>query len=557
MLSPQSPTISYAYEDEHSEVRDPIVNHKDFRKLHKTFSYLGILHSKINFLFTCITLSLVPIGFKLKWTEQTGFFSQDLTDNVRECLHRTSMELQTTIFHASVAKFQSTLEIIFSQQMSTPPSQWSKGMTNYQFLFSVYSAKHQKKLSALSSSSVLKHCFPLLDLITKPQFSASNLPQTLVSNIQEGEENRSLLVSVQSSSNLSSPTKDSQEVQESRSVLVPVQLSSNLSSTSSDSQEGQSHTTVDSQEGQVSSYLSSPPSDSQEDQESGSVFVPVPTSDLLESQGDEVCNSTERSLLPSTSSLHISVTTNGRPMESNTFVFTPEMINPIPYEPSNFFPICIDDVEVPQSLLELAALSPSFSPTPTRFQPPDGNLLHEDLLEFKRVLSWTVRFNRQAFDNASSVEEFLNEQLSTFTKSPWYQKSSRTPPPLPAVLEQAFNTLYSSIMQPRTWFKYKPNLSADLRQAIALAKTLPANGIGIYCQDKSSRICFASLNKTNQKVEAVLSDNTKYKKLPSDQAVPYQAKIRTWYSASKKHLKSIPDDLSTFRKAILLFLHLR
>ena len=125
------------------------------------------------------------------------------------------------------------------------------------------------------------------------------------------------------------------------------------------------------------------------------------------------------------------------------------------------------------------------------------------------------------------------------------------------VLEQAFNTLYSSIMQPRTWFKYKPNLSADLRQAIALAKTLPANGIGIYCQDKSSRICFASLNKTNQKVEAVLSDNTKYKKLPSDQAVPYQAKIRTWYRASKKHLKSIPDDLSTFRKAILLFLHLR
>ena len=79
-----------------------------------------------------------------------------------------------------------------------------------------------------------------------------------------------------------------------------------------------------------------------------------------------------------------------------------------------------------------------------------------------------------------------------------------------------------------------------------IAKTLPSQGIGVYCQDKSSRICFASLEKTNAKVEEVLSDTDKYKKLSSDHAVPYQAVIRSWYSSSKSCLKSIEDDISSF-----------
>ena len=44
----------------------------------------------------------------------------------------------------------------------------------------------------------------------------------------------------------------------------------------------------------------------------------------------------------------------------------------------------------------------------------------------------------------------------------------------------------------------------------------------------------------------MLSDTTKYKKLSSDQALPYQTKIKRWYTSSKRHLISIEDDLSNF-----------
>jgi len=88
-------------------------------------------------------------------------------------------------------------------------------------------------------------------------------------------------------------------------------------------------------------------------------------------------------------------------------VFTPQMITPVHYDEDNFPPICIDGVSVPESLIKLASLSPSFSPTPTQFQPPDGHVLHEELIEYKRVLSWKYKFRSQELDNASSVEELV------------------------------------------------------------------------------------------------------------------------------------------------------
>ena len=237
---------------------------------------------------------------------------------------------------------------------------------------------------------------------------------------------------------------------------------------------------------------------------------------------------------------------SGRPLEFNKLVFSPLSINPVPYDPVNFQPICIDNVIVPSTLFNLASLSPSFSPTPTKCQPPDGNVLHAELMEFKRVLSWKYYFRKLMFDEAASIEEFLQREFANFQKHPWYEKSTAVPPALPPLLEEAFNNVYNLIMQPKNWYKYRPNLSTELRQSIALAKTLPSQDIGIYCQDKSSRICFASLSTTNGKVEQVLSDTSKYKRLRYDRAVPYQSKIRAWYRRYKPVLVSITDDISSF-----------
>jgi hypothetical protein len=63
------------------------------------------------------------------------------------------------------------------------------------------------------------------------------------------------------------------------------------------------------------------------------------------------------------------------------------MITPINYAETNFQPLCIDDVQVTPSVFDLASLSPSFSPTPTKTQPPDGIILHAELMEFRRVLA--------------------------------------------------------------------------------------------------------------------------------------------------------------------------
>ena len=70
---------------------------------------------------------------------------------------------------------------------------------------------------------------------------------------------------------------------------------------------------------------------------------------------------------------------NQQDTESKIF-FTPDMICPVPYDPNNFRPILIDDVSVSDDLIELASLSPSFSPTPLPTSPPDGLILHQELL---------------------------------------------------------------------------------------------------------------------------------------------------------------------------------
>jgi len=147
------------------------------------------------------------------------------------------------------------------------------------------------------------------------------------------------------------------------------------------------------------------------------------------------------------------------------------------------------------------------------------------------------------FNAAPTLEDFVNMEPSTFIKSPWYQHSTLEPPKLPEVLENAFDKIYSTVMDPRNWYKYPSNLSPTLRRALLSARTLPSQGVGIYLQDKSSRICFASLPKTNEKVEMVLSDGSKYKKLSKDMAVLYQPKIRSWYRKYKKVLSKIPDDI--------------
>ena len=139
---------------------------------------------------------------------------------------------------------------------------------------------------------------------------------------------------------------------------------------------------------------------------------------------------------------------------------------------------------------------------------------------------------------SDSVDDFINEEIEAFVKQPWYVPSTKDPPPLPPLLESAFATIYHGIMDPTKWTTFKLNLPANLLSALKLSKSLQSSNVEIFIQDKSSRICFPDLQKSNDKVESVLSDETKYQKIgPHDPAQQFQPKISSWYSKHKSSLK--------------------
>ena len=170
MSSPQlelSSNSSYLIcEDELQEASDPL-NAKEVMKILKLFSSLGALHSKMNFLFSCVSSNLVPTGFKLKWSEQTGFDSTQLKEATSKCLLQTSLDLQKLVLRASHSQLTASLDYIFGLQHRIPSFYWSKGMKNYQFIFNQCTLKHQKKLRDIAAGSQLKQMFPTLNLSSK------------------------------------------------------------------------------------------------------------------------------------------------------------------------------------------------------------------------------------------------------------------------------------------------------------------------------------------------------------------------------------------------------
>ena len=494
MLSPQGSTFTPIThrEDELEKVTDVSLQPKEIMKLLKRFSNLGVLHSKINFMFTCLSLSIIPKGFSLKWTEQTGFKSHDLISSTSFCIKQTSFQLIKLVLEASVKQLISIIDHIFSFKSQFPEKYWSKGLKNYQFMFTMGSARHAKKLKSLSHNSQLCQLLPFLSLDRKPMLDQENI-FTKIPSLQCSPDIGSIPQILISEAMELCSSQDTIETPD--TSLIGVDEDTHLLLAPPDEPLAISFLQP--------SVLSTP-----------SVQENLQQTTNTEDQVTVVQTTQDSSL---------------RIKEYNNITFTPEMIHPVFYDPANFQPICIDDVSVPQELFQLASLSPSFSPTPTNLQPPDGNKLHDQLMEYKRVLSWKYKFRLLEFEACSSLDEFVNKEFEVFIKNPWYQKSELKPPDLPPVLEEAFSKIYSSVMSPANWYKYQSNLSTNLRKSFSAAKSLPKEGIGIYCQDKSSRIVFASLPKTNNKVEAVLADTSKYKRLRSDKSKYFQAKIKTWY----------------------------
>ena len=125
---------------------------------------------------------------------------------------------------------------------------------------------------------------------------------------------------------------------------------------------------------------------------------------------------------------------------------------------------------VPAEIVKLASLSPSFSPTPPVYRPPDGFKLHQELSKFKKSLAWKIYFRKTELKNSQTIDEFINQEITEFVKTPWYAPSTKEPPPLPSLLESAYQTVYKTIMDPANWSKVKPNLPPDQIKALKAPK---------------------------------------------------------------------------------------
>ena len=79
-------------------------------KVIKMFSSLGSLQSRINFILTCLSNSVIPTGFCIKWKEQTGLGSSQLTGKVSEVLNSASISLMREVLEVSVKSFHEMVE---------------------------------------------------------------------------------------------------------------------------------------------------------------------------------------------------------------------------------------------------------------------------------------------------------------------------------------------------------------------------------------------------------------------------------------------------------------
>ena len=152
----------------------------------------------MNFLFSCVSGNLVPTGFKLKWSEQTGFDSTQLKEATSKCLLQTSLDLQKLVLRASHSQLTASLDYIFGLQHRIPSFYWSKGMKNYQFIFNQCTLKHQKKLTDIAAGSQLKQMFPTLNLSSKLTCTLKSIRDFPVLNTSEelvavGPSNKSTL----------------------------------------------------------------------------------------------------------------------------------------------------------------------------------------------------------------------------------------------------------------------------------------------------------------------------------------------------------------------------
>ena len=208
----------------------------------------------------------------------------------------------------------------------------------------------------------------------------------------------------------------------------------------------------------------------------------------------------------------------------------------IPYSSENFKPLVLHEINVSDGVISLLKKGPTFTPTP--LDPPDIATMEVDVDNWKEHIRWAYLFRKQQLKDDPQAELISTD----FVKPPWYTKTDRKAPKASEEIELFMDAVATSLLSPSNFQHFPSNISSEEAKAFTELRQLKAQGVSVFLQDKSSRFVLANQHIIAEKVDADLSD-PRYARLEVNDVQDILKQVDEWYLRYKSHLSGVDSDI--------------
>ena len=265
---------------------------------------------------------------------------------------------------------------------------------------------------------------------------------------------------------------------------------------------------------------------------------------------------------PSTSSVAIVDSREGYPRTSNVAIVDPEgyprtsniaivnsrdstkrkvsqcPITIVDYPSTSFKPLILHDIEASEGIISLLKKGPTFTPTP--LNPPDLAVVQEDIWDWKERVRWAFVFrSKKLLEDPNAILD-----NDPFIKPPWFRRTDKLAPKASDEVETFLSSVESCLLSSTNFTKCGSNVSAIESKAFTELRRLKAEGVAVFLQDKSSRFVLARSEIIADKVDKDMDDSARYEKIGEDDSIQILNKIKTWYKKRRKNLSEVNEDIS-------------
>ena len=483
-------------------------------------------NAKCRFLQVCSDVGVLPNGFSLKFSQQTGLpeeLAEDSERLVKETLKDASYKLLNVTLQAEKLKSDllqnNILEKFTAMEEDERPLFLDLAVTKYRKILFLRSRIHGKKLRKLGKSlpNYLDLDQDVTDFETKildnfcSNAGVQSQPQF---DWFDQEEFPPLEASVRRDWTL-----DIEAARPPQSEISPPRITSTPKSFSSVSNVNEGYPSTSSvvrDEGY--------PSTSSEGYPRTSKVNIVDLEEGYPRTSSEGC--------PSTSSAIVNTEAQGKGKVSQS------PITIVDYSSTNFKPLILHGIEASEGIVSLLKKGPTFTPTP--LNPPDLSVVQDDILDWKERIRWAFVFRSKKLleDPRASLDN------DPFVKPPWYSRTEKLAPKASEEVETFMSSVETYLLSSTNFSKCSSNVSAMESKAFTELRKLKADGVSVFLQDKSSRFVLAKSEVIAEKVDKDMNDLARYEKIGDDDSIQILDKIKAWYKKRKKNLSEVTEDIS-------------